>query len=58
MLTPICFAMAGTEKPNANKRVILIESGVDIIPAVINSFLTLLSDKLKIFAVFFMLLLF
>ena len=50
--------MAGTEKPNANKRVILIESGVDIIPAVINSFLTLLSDKLKIFAVFLMLLLF
>lgn len=45
--------MAGTEKPNANKRVILIESGVDIIPAVISSFLTLLSDKLKIFAVFF-----
>ena len=31
MLTPICFAMAGTESPNANNRVILIESGVDII---------------------------
>ena len=42
----------------ANKRVILIESGVDIIPAVISSFLTLLSDKRKTFAVFLILLLF